>query len=92
MSPKVTSDGACPYPVVLGLGMCCGNASDCDMRFWRPCDATGGCLDRATCGGCGVPDLRRGERRKTGRYTSFYSNRTPRGGAHRSWMERRHAE
>ena len=44
----------CPYPVIAGMSRCCGN-KPCTLEWSRPCDATGGCLDRATCGGCDEP-------------------------------------
>lgn len=44
----------CKYPVIAGMHRCCGN-KPCTLEWRRPCDDTGGCLDRATCGGCDEP-------------------------------------
>lgn len=47
-------DGACPWPVVKSCGGCCGH-SPCDLEWYWPCAEQGGCIDRATCGGCQTP-------------------------------------
>lgn len=44
----------CGFPVVAACGGCCGH-SPCDLEWYRPCDEQGGCIDRATCGGCDTP-------------------------------------
>jgi hypothetical protein len=49
-APNVSAP-KCPYPGVLACGACCGY-SPCQLEWFRPCDAEGGCWDRATCGGC----------------------------------------
>lgn len=44
----------CPYPVVTKMGACCGH-SPCDLEWYYPCEAEGGCADRSTCPGCATP-------------------------------------
>lgn len=52
--PMTQAIPVCRYPVIAGLGMCCGD-TPCSVQWVRECDATGGCLDRQTCGGCDQP-------------------------------------
>lgn len=44
----------CEFPVVERTGGCCGT-DPCSLEWEWPCEAEGGCLDRATCGGCATP-------------------------------------
>lgn len=45
---------ACDWPVIAGMGLCCGD-TPCSVEWRRPCDDEGGCLDRSTCAGCDEP-------------------------------------
>lgn len=47
----------CQWPVVVAAGMCCSH-DPCDLEWERPCDAMGGCWDRATCGDCSQPVIK----------------------------------
>lgn len=44
----------CPYPVMAGLGQCCGD-NPCSVQWACQCDKDGGCYERSTCGGCEYP-------------------------------------
>jgi hypothetical protein len=44
----------CDYPIIYDTGNCCGT-TPCSMRWYRPCDAEGGCWDRSTCPGYETP-------------------------------------
>lgn len=44
----------CPYPVMKGAGICCGD-EPCTVTWRRVCDDQGGCVDRSACGGCDEP-------------------------------------
>lgn len=52
----LASSNPCPYPGISRAGFCC-NEDPCRINEigHRPCDLTGGCIERATCGDCWVP-------------------------------------
>lgn len=51
---RTVDDVTCSYPTLQKTGQCCGQ-SPCQLMTHRPCDAEGGCWDRATCGNCEQP-------------------------------------